>query len=247
MPAPSDDTPQDTNTPHTTDLFDAAERRVLDLVARKMGAGMRTPQWPADFTQRALREARARLGQAEVGGKNRGPIVEEVADPFLSDERLDDGLRTGILNWCAFFCSFCYLAACESDEQRRAWRRLASGQCSRLWERLEAAGWTWVQREPAPAGEQHEGAGPTGQWTPTTRLPRPGAVLFLAHPSSVSDSNPHGLVHVELVDRLDGDVLWSVGGNTGPKSDSVAENHRSLTQPSPRSGRYVFGFAEPPA
>lgn len=151
--------------------------------------------------------ARSKIGRREQGGKNWGPVVIDAATPLLKPERLatfaPGAENAGKLEWCALFACDCVLEALQADgrppEQIREFRRLASAEVPKLYARMDAAGLT------AP-------------FVPGEAPPEDAIFVFFRK-----------LAHVEIYDLTMGQLIVTVGGNTGPKSDEVAENRHLLT------------------
>lgn len=91
-----------------------------------------TVRGPVLVRHRALEILASHLGEQEVGGENRGPVVRWAC-------RGRDGVR-----WCAY-------AICQSfrealNEYARpdwttTWDGIASGSCDTLWQRMFSQGW----------------------------------------------------------------------------------------------------------
>jgi hypothetical protein len=154
--------------------------------------------WPCSLREAALLRALEQLGQAETA-RNQGPIVEWSLAGLTS--RAPDS--TGWARWCAFFVSQCYraeLLARGDEALLQHWRRIASGDCDTLWQRLSAEGWTWARIGGAP--------------------PARGDLLFLGDGAD--------LRHVGLVEEYADRRVRTVEGNAGRLTDRVARGRYSL-------------------
>lgn len=135
--------------------------------------------------ERAVNVARSKIGQREIGGQNKGPIVEWATQglPVYQDTP----------RWCAYFVSQCYRLAAADEEEERAVMRFAHGRVSVLWTRLAAQDvgqpWTWLT--------------PSSDARPTPE-PKAGDLVFFG-----------GLHHVRLVESFGGGWLHMIGGNEG--------------------------------
>lgn len=137
------------------------------------------------FQRRVLDEAIARVGQAEVGGQNKGPIVEEVCRPFLSQARFEEEYRAGKLEWCAAFVCYCWWLAFP------VFKRQVSLSVSTLWQNLSRLGWTWVAGEAAP-------------------LPGPADFIFFCHTGRGAAPS---FRHVGLVESCSKGEVHTIEGN----------------------------------
>ncbi len=181
---------------------------------------------PGPVREGALARLIACIGEREEGGKNWGPFVQKVAAPFISPERLatfaPGQKRAGKLLWCALaVCWAILMELLDRGQKERAaqWRRIASSECSVLFENMEDLGWAWRRGAPLPAALSPQGVDVPG-------LPGPGDLVFYG------SVKPDGTLHITHVDffetnvSADGDDWDSVGGNTGwPVSDKVDRCH----------------------
>ncbi len=126
------------------------------------------------FPQKALAVAKSKLGMKEEGGPNQGPIVEWSMRPWTKAP-LGNWAK-----WCAGFVCTCYLEAGSP-----LIRKYASLEVSKLWSKLDRAGYTW---DYIP--------------TPSQKLPEPGDLFFTK-----------GFSHVGLVESVEGNILHTVEGN----------------------------------
>lgn len=147
-------------------------------------------EYPPTLGMRALEIARSKVGQRERGGKNRGAIVAWSMEGMHS--------ASDAPKWCAFFACQTFLRAAQTPEQLAEMKKIASGDCDRLWARLSARGWTWIY-----------GANST---------PPPGALIFFG---AAQDLN-----HVGLVVEPDGEAFITIEGNAGPQADRVVLERR---------------------
>ncbi len=174
-----------------------------------LGAADTLPLRGIDLLTRIRGIARAQIGRKERGGKNWGDVVIDAATPLLSPERLarfaPGGPNEGDLEWCGLFVGDCVLQGLEADgrppEQLREWRRLASAEVPVFRDRLAAAG-LFVPHVP-------------GQPPPANAI----AAFF------------RRFAHVEIFDQVLGQLAVTIGGNTGPKSNEVAEHRTMLDDP----------------
>lgn len=167
---------------------------------------------PGPVREGALARMLAMVGEREQGGKNWGPVVQKVAGPFLSPNRLETyapgGSRAGKLQWCALTASYVYLAELEARGQQELasqWKRIASASCSTLYGNLDLLGWAWKKGNPLPSGILPLGG-------PSCGLPAPGDLVFYG-----DDFHHVDLFKLETPAGFD-----SVGGNSGPACDEVA-------------------------
>ncbi len=172
------------------------------------------------IVERVLAEARALLGQREQAGANWGPIVELVASPFISAERLatfaPGQKNAGKLMWCALFASYCWWKGWPG------FKPYADSECSDLWEKASAKGWTWIRSADSTA-------------------PPPGALIFFVNllpggAPKMKRGKPD-LRHVGIVERVDeGGDVQTLEGNS---SDQVRQRRYHLSDPS------IWGYAMP--
>lgn len=171
----------------------------------------------------ALAAALALVGEHEVGGQNKGPIVEFCIGYWVEETPEEWAL------WCAGFVSTMYLIAetvlalrsrlsrePERGELEKAlgqpspWRKIGSLQCSTLWERASARKWTSLY----PDAEA-----------------QPGDIVFFS-----GRAEPDKTKHVGLVVGQKGRTLLTVEGNAG---NSVRRRTYDL------SFERLYGLARP--
>lgn len=184
-----------------------------------------TASGPGPVRLGALARVIACIGEREEGGKNWGPFVQKIAAPFVSPERLatfaPGQKRAGLLLWCAL--TVCWAMLMELldrglKEHAAQWKRIASSECSVLWEHLEDLGWAWRRGAPLPAALSPQGVDVDG-------LPGPGDLVFYGH---VKDDGTLHFTHVDFYEAKVSGADWdTVGGNTGwPIADKVDRCHR---------------------
>lgn len=182
---------------------------VIHDIEELLGAADTLPLGGIDLLTRIRGFARAQIGRHEEGGRNWGAVVIDAATPLISPGRIarfaPGGPNEGDLEWCSLFVGDCVLQGLEADgrppEQLREWRRLASSEVPVFRDRLIAAG-LYVPHEP-------------GEPPPETTI----AAFF------------RKAAHVEVFDQLLGELAVTIGGNTGPKSNEVAEHRTMLDDP----------------
>lgn len=148
-------------------------------------------EYPPTLGMRALEIAQSKVGQRERGGKNRGAIVTWSLQGLHSSSDTP--------KWCAFFACQTFLRAAQTPEQLAEMKKIASGDCDRLWARLAARGWTWI-------------------YGADSLPPPPGALIFFG---AAEDLN-----HVGLVVEPEGEEIVTIEGNGGPKADRVVQARR---------------------
>lgn len=175
------------------------------------------------IAQAALGIARSKIGEKEPDRKqhrNTGPIVDWCLEGMTED---DAGPWA---EWCAFFACQCVrralIAAGADAVTLREWRHLASGSCSRLWRKLERRELAvrHVIGTPPPEGVY---------FVFYANLGKQGEYLY-------HDDGRPDLKHVGIVDRVSGELLHDVSGNTTATCDRVAEGRHMLNDPR------VWGF-----
>jgi hypothetical protein len=147
-------------------------------------------------------ESEAEAGAREIGGNNAGPFCDKYLNANHPERISHQGEP-----WCVAFALWCWLQALRAQtiELPFAFTRSA-GQ---LWERLPTRG--FVLRTPR------------GKWSPDLQpgqllqSPSIGAGDF-AFWDWTGDGHPQ---HVNLVHHLDGDVLYTVGGNEGDEASGA--------------------------
>lgn len=164
--------------------------------------------------QTAIGILRAQVGQKEPDRKehrNEGPIVDWCLEGLTSRP------AGAWSQWCAYAaCQGVRRALIASNADAMTisdWRRTyASGSCTTLWERLERHG--LVQKR-TPGGDVPPGA----------------YFLFFGGMKMKDGVLALDLYHVEAVDRQIGALVQTIGGNSGPHADMMAENRHLLTDP----------------
>lgn len=141
-----------------------------------------------------LAEGEANAGAREVGGNNAGPFVEK----YLNADRPDGSVRYRGLPWCCGFWFWCWINACRLEGVLLPVRfTLSSGT---LLDRFRRLGW-YVPLRPQDAAPLPE--------------PRPGDACFWDYDG---DGEPE---HVSMVHRVEGGVLYTVGGNEGSEASGA--------------------------
>lgn len=172
---------------------------------------------PLTLGQRIVEVAARHVGETEIVGNgqaNDGPPVEYSCRRWIRTEaryrRLYDA---GKLEWC---CGFACSVA--QDAGSRAVVKIASLSCTSLWSRaLEQA------KKPEPT---------ILAWTPSAARTEPLPGDFL-----LTDSDGNGKPgHVVIVTAIGPAGIATIGGNSGPKANSVFRKTYAATDPT------IFGF-----
>lgn len=166
------------------------------------------------IAQAAVGILRSKVGEKEPDRRNR-PNEGMIVDWCL------EGLTTrpagAWSQWCAY-------AACQGVRRAliaagadavtiRDWRKTyASGSCTALWHRLEEHGLTIKH-------------------TPGAPVPEGAYFIFFGGEIEKDGAVALSLRHVEAVDRQMGPLVFTIGGNSGPKADMMSENKHSLADP----------------
>jgi len=166
------------------------------------------------IAQTAIGILRSKVGEREPDRRehpNEGPIVDWCLE----------GLTTRPAGAWSQWCSY---AACQGVRRAliaagadavtiRDWRKTyASGSCTALWHRLEEHGLTIKH-------------------TPGAPVPEGAYFIFFGGEIEKDGAVALSLRHVEAVDRQMGPLVFTIGGNSGPKADMMSENKHSLADP----------------
>lgn len=190
------------------------------LIGVDLAGGTTDRSYPPSKGARALLVAAQHLGEREAGGRNQGPIVEwslrwifEARRELPLYERL---YGAGKAAWCAGFAGRCF--AESGLHVAPYWSADCDSLLLRLIGRARRGEWL-VQRWPCavePGDVVFFGEGLTL-----------GAASGLPPVAGLTD-----LHHVELAERWEAPILYSLGGNTGPRgvSDRVARMERADPQ-----------------
>jgi hypothetical protein len=153
---------------------------------------------PPTLGQRALAIAVSKIGQAEVGGQNKGPIVDWSITPWTHAEAGEWA------RWCAAFVSTCVLRAATPD-QAIWWSKIGTTSATTLWKRCLASGWA----------------------RKSLKLAAPGDIVFFTHggdPSAVRGLRHVGLIEqidAKEVHTVEGNAGDAVRRRVYPLSDPL--------------------------
>jgi hypothetical protein len=168
--------------------------------------------FPPTKGARALRVAEGRIGAKEEGGKNQGEIVAWSMEWLFRARGMmptyAEWYRAGKLRWCSGFVGRCFLEV--GVHVTPYWAASCNDLLVRLLRRSRREGDWLVRRWPCD-------------------LAIGDVVFFGDGPHELSEFPERlDLDHVEIGQKMESSILYSVGGNTGPGgvSNQVARMER---------------------
>lgn len=147
-------------------------------------------------------ESEAKTGASEIGGNNAGPFVEKYLNANHPERISHKGEP-----WCVAFYFWCWLQAarCTGSTLSVEFTRGAR----ELWARMSEHGQVLTCAELLGQAE-HQVQRQESPFTPAT-----GDAVFWDHNQ---DGDPD---HVNMVHHLDGDILYTIGGNEGSEESGA--------------------------